>query len=377
MKPIPYNRVEFGESEYRYIADAVARGHISGDGFYTAKCQELLAEISGVECCLLTTSCTHALEMSALLLDIGPGDEVVLPSFTFVSTANAFALRGARLRFVDIRPDTLNVDEKWLDDAVGQATRAVVVVHYAGVGCDMDAITRTCSESGAALIEDNAHGLFGAFRSRPLGSFGAFATLSFHETKNVSCGEGGALLINDESYVERAEILREKGTNRKQFFRGQVNKYTWQDIGSSYVQSELLAAVLWAQLERRDSSQAARMRIWNQYATRLADWADENDIVLPVVPDECRHPAHLFYMLFPEGSVRDGFIQHSRAADILSVFHYVPLHLSPMGRRMGYSAGDLPVTESTSERLVRLPLFAAMTVEELERVIDMVTAFNA
>lgn len=375
-KQIPFNRYEFGEAEYEYIRDAVARGHISGDGHYSRLCEDKISSITQSSSCLLTTSCTHALEMVALLLDICPGDEVVLPSYTFASTATAFAMRGAILKFVDIRKDTLNIDEKCVMDVISDKTKAIVAVHYAGVGCEMNALSALAKQSCAHLIEDNAHGLFGRFNSKPLGSFGTFSTFSFHETKNISCGEGGALVINDDSFLERAEIIREKGTNRRGFRRGLVDKYNWVDIGSSYVQSEILSSILWAQLERAEAVQNARMKIWTSYASHLENWASANGVKLPSIPELCSHPAHLFYLLMPDANSRDRFLSHSRNYGILSVFHYLPLHLSPFGMKYGFDSQSLPITEQVSSRLVRLPLYHALKESEVNRVIDMVLAFK-
>lgn len=369
---IPFNRPALAGREMEYLEDAVARRHLAGDGVYTRRCHALLEELLGVPRVLLTTSCTHALEMAALLLDLGPGDEVVVPSFTFVSTINAFVLRGATPVFADVRPDTLNLDERRLPDVLTPRTRAVVPVHYAGVACEMAAILETAQAAGAAVVEDNAHGLFGAYRGRPLGSLGTLATLSFHETKNVVCGEGGALLLNDPALAVRAEILREKGTDRSRFFRGEVDRYTWVDVGSSYLPSELLAAFLLAQLEQRDAIQERRRRIWERYQEGLAAWAAERGARLPVVPTHCTQPYHLFYLLLPSVKERDALIAHLRARHIHAVFHYLPLHLSPMGRRLGGREGQCPVTEDVSGRLIRLPLFPEMTEQEQERVIEAV-----
>ena len=347
------------------MREALDSGHISGDGAFTKKCHALLNEALGSAGVLLTTSCTHALEMAALLLDLSPGDEVVIPSFTFVSTANAFALHGARPVFVDVRPDTLNLDERLLEKAISPRTRAVVPVHYAGVGCAMDAILEIAGRHGAMVIEDNAHGLFGSYRGRPLGSFGRLSTLSFHETKNFNCGEGGALVLNDASLLERAEIVREKGTNRSRFFRGQVDKYTWVDFGSSFLPSDLLAAYLFAQLEAREAVIAKRRAIFEFYAGALGAWAGEHGVRLPVVPAECGPSFHMFYLLLPSLRVRQALIEHLKAAGILSVFHYQPLHLSPMGAKFGGKKGDCPVTEDVSDRLLRLPFYNELSAKEL------------
>lgn len=373
---IPFNLPTFVGNENEYISQAIARHHVSGDGYFTAKCHEFLERALGAPKALLTTSCTHALEMAALLLDIKPGDEVIMPSFTFVSTANAFVLRGARPVFVDIRPDTLNVDEALLERSITGRTKAIVPVHYAGVGCEMDAIGALAAKHGIAVVEDNAHGLFGRYGGKALGTFGALATQSFHETKNFSCGEGGALIVNDPTLIERAEIIREKGTNRSRFFRGQVDKYTWVDAGSSYLPSDILAAVLLAQLEQSASIQARRQRIWETYDRALRPWARERNIGLPTVPDNCDQAYHLYYMLLPSLEIRQALIQHLKAREIYAVFHYLPLHLSEVGRRLGGRPGDCPVTESLSDRLLRLPFYYELSEEEQTRVVDAVLQFH-
>jgi dTDP-4-amino-4,6-dideoxygalactose transaminase len=376
MDTIPFNRPSLRGNELSYVQDAVARGHLSGDGYYTKKCHALLEVLHGGSRVFLTTSCTHALEMAALLLDLEAGDEVIVPSFTFVSTANAFVLRGARPVFVDIRPDTLNLDENQLASRLTPRTKAIVPVHYAGVACEMDPILEIASSRSIPVVEDNAHGLFGTYRGRALGTFGALSTLSFHETKNVTCGEGGALVVNDPRYVERAEILREKGTNRSRFFRGEVDRYTWSDLGSSYVLSDLLAAFLLAQLEERESSQARRREIWTRYALELREWADARGVRLPVVSASCSQPWHLFYLLFPSLDVRQAAIAHLKARGVHAVFHYLPLHLSPMGLRFGGRQGDCPVTESVSDRLLRLPLYTELSVDGQSRVLDALLTFG-
>lgn len=373
---VPFNRPAIVGRELEYLAEAVARGHSSGDGPFTKRCEALFEQELGVGKALLTTSCTHALEMTALLLDLGPGDEVIVPSFTFVSTANAYAMRGATPVFADVRPDTLNIDETRLDALVTERTRAIVVVHYAGVACEMDALVAFAERHQLVLVEDNAHGLFGTYRGRSLGSFGTFATLSFHETKNFICGEGGALLVNDPAFVERAEILREKGTNRRKFFRGEIDKYSWVDLGSSYVVSDLLAAYLFAQLERREHVLALREAVWRRYADGLAEWAVEQSVALPQVPEHCGSSHHMFHLLLPTPEARTGLIAHLRDAGIHAVFHYLPLHLSPMGRRLGGVEGQCPVTESASERLVRLPFFNELGRDTQGRIIDAVLEYS-
>jgi len=373
---IPFNRPALLGNEFAYIKEAIERGKISGDGHFTKLCQELLKRHIGGGSVLLTTSCTHALEMAALLLDIQPGDEVIVPSFTFVSTANAFLLRGARPVFIDSRPDTLNLDENQIEGLITSRTKAIAVVHYAGVGCEMDRISEIAKQYEIAVVEDNAHGLFGKYRGHPLGSFGGLATQSFHETKNISCGEGGALVLNDASLTYRAEILREKGTNRASFFRGQVDKYTWVDIGSSYVPSDCLAAFLLAQLERAEQIQRKRKQIWDRYNSGLTAWAGENGVRLPIVPKECDQSYHMFYLLLPSLADRQALIGHLAQRGILAVFHYVPLHCSPMGIKFGGKAGDCPVTESVSDRLVRLPLYFDLSEGEQSRVIEAVREFH-
>lgn len=373
---IPFNRPALAGAEHAYLAEVARSAKLSGDGAWCRKGEALLQAELGVRRALLTTSCTHALEMSALLLQVGPGDEVILPAFTFVSTVNAFALRGARPVFADVRPDTLNLDEQKLEGLITPRTRAIVPVHYAGVACEMDAICEVAAARGVAIVEDNAHGLFGRYRGRPLGSFGQLATQSFHDTKNFTCGEGGALLISDDAYLARAEILREKGTNRSQFFRGQVDKYTWVDLGSSYILSEILGALLLGQLERRVAIQAARRRVWERYAAELGGWAGCAGVTLPTVPAHCEQAFHMFYMLMPSLEERTAFLAHLKEREVAAVFHYLPLHLSPMGRTFGGQPGDCPVTEDISDRLVRLPFFTDMTEAEQAQVIDAVRAFR-
>ena len=373
---IPFNSVVPMGRELEYVAQSLALGRISGDGAFTQRCHELLQSALGVRKVLLTTSCTHGLEMAALLLDIAPGDEVICPSFTFVSTINAFVLRGAKPVFVDCRPDNLNLDETALEDLITPRTRAIVPVHYAGVGCEMDAIMAIAERHGVAVVEDNAHGLFGKYRGQWLGTFGCMATQSFHETKNFTCGEGGALLINDGKFEERAEILREKGTNRSRFFRGQVDKYSWVGLGSSYLPSDLLAAFLYAQLERREEIQARRRRIWETYAAALGGWSQAQGARLPVVPAHCDQAYHMFYLLMPAFGARQGLIAHLKQREIAAVFHYLPLHMSDMGATYGYRAGDFPVTEDVSDRLVRLPMFNGMSDEDVATVVEAVVQYG-
>jgi dTDP-4-amino-4,6-dideoxygalactose transaminase len=374
---IPFNRPSFEGREHEYLEAAIASGHISGDGTFTRRCHKYLETELGVAKALLTTSCTHALEMTALLLDIKEGDEVILPSFTFVSTANAFVLRGAKPVFVDIRPDTLNFDERQLEELITDRTRAAVPVHYAGVGCEMDAILKVAESSGVAVVEDNAHGLFGTYRGKQLGTFGCMAAQSFHETKNFTCGEGGALLINDKRFVERAEIIREKGTNRSRFFRGLVDKYTWTDIGSSYLPSDLLAAVLLAQFEARTAIQESRRKVWQRYRVGLDDWAHQIGAGLPFVPADREQPYHMFYLLMPSLEARQGLMARLKSKGILSVFHYLPLHLSEMGRTFGGRPGQCPVTEEVSDRLVRLPFYNRLSESDQDLVLETIRGFEA
>ena len=373
---IPFNRIDVAGKEMEYMAEAIRNGHCSGDGPFTKKCQELLERELSVKSALLTTSCTGALEMAAILLNIQPGDEVIVPSFTFVSSISAFVLRGARPVFADIRPDTLNIDESRLGALITPRTRAIVVVHYAGVACEMDSILEVAGRHGITVVEDNAHGLFGTYKGRPLGSFGALATLSFHETKNYSCGEGGAILINDPQYLSRAEILREKGTDRTRFFRGEVDKYTWVDIGSSYALSDMSAGFLFGQLEKFREIRLNRERIWNNYRQQLQEWAYENGVGLPHIPRHCGQAFHLFYLIMPSLATREAFIAHLRASGIKSAFHYLPLHTSPMGLQMGGERGSCPVSEDVSDRLVRLPFFNSVSELDQARVILASTKFH-
>lgn len=373
---IPFNKPYMTGKELWYITQGFNSGQFSGDGIFTKRCHRFFEDTLRVEKALLTTSCTHALEMAAILLEIKPGDEVIVPSFTFVSTVNAFALRGAKPVFADIRPDTLNLDETLLESLITRRTKAIVPVHYAGVGCEMDAIMEIASRHAIAVVEDNAHGLFGKYRGKFLGTFGQLATQSFHETKNFHCGEGGALLINDLKFVDRAEIIREKGTNRSRFFRGQVDKYSWVDIGSSYLPSDILAAFLYAQLEVKDTIQAKRKCLWERYERELGVWADLNGVRLPVVPDHCDQAYHMFHLLLPNLQARQRLISHLKEHGILAVFHYLPLNLSDMGMKFGSRPGECPVTEDISDRLLRLPFFNDLTEEDQGRVIETVIKFN-
>jgi dTDP-4-amino-4,6-dideoxygalactose transaminase len=365
---IPFNRPYMTGKELGYIAQAHANGHLAGNGQFSKMCCAWLENRIGSRKALLTHSCTAALEMAAILSDVGPGDEVIMPSFTFVSTANAFVLRGATPVFVDIRADTLNIDETKIEAAITSRTKAIVPVHYAGVGCDMDAIMEIAGRHDLLVIEDAAQGILATHRGRPLGSMGHLAALSFHETKNIISGEGGALLINDSRFVDRAEIIWEKGTNRAQFFRGQVDKYTWVDLGSSYLPGEIIAAFLWAQMEEADSITRRRLEIWDRYHESLAAIEAHGIVRRPIVPDDCVHNAHMYYVLLPGLEQRTAFIDRLGQAGIQPVFHYVPLHSSPFGRTIGRPVGDLPQTTAAGERLVRLPLWLGIE-EHLDRVI--------
>jgi dTDP-4-amino-4,6-dideoxygalactose transaminase len=375
MHNIPFNKPCFEGKELVYIAEAINHGHISGDGHFTRKCSALFETTLGCQKALLTTSCTHALEMSAILLDLHPGDEVIVPSFTFVSTANAFALHGAKIVFADIRPDTLNMDEAQLEKLITPRTRAIVPVHYAGVGCEMNAIMEIANRHHIPVIEDNAHGLFAKYHNQYLGTLGQMSTLSFHETKNFTCGEGGALLINDSSYIQRAEIIREKGTNRSQFFRGQVDKYTWRDIGSSYLPSDMLAGFLYAQLEEREHIMEHRSKIWNRYYAGLKEWATQKGVLLPYIPAHCEQSFHMFYMILPSFQARQSFIESMKSKSIYCVFHYLPLHLSVMGQKYDTRPGDCPVSENISERLVRLPFYNKLSKEEMDYILENTLKF--
>jgi len=373
---IPFNRPYCVGIEAELIATAFANRSISGDGPFGKKAQTQLEKQLGVKKVLLTTSCTHALEMAAILLDLQPGDEVIVPSYTFVSTALAFVMHGAKPVFADIRSDTLNIDETKLEPLITHRTRAIVVLHYAGVGCEMDTIIDIAKRHRLIVIEDNAHGLYGKYKGKYLGSFGTFATQSFHETKNITCGEGGALLINEPSYIERAEIIREKGTNRSRFFRGEIDKYTWVDKGSSYVLSDILAAFLHAQLNEADKIQIKRKTIWNYYYEHLKDWAIANDVRLPIIPEHCEQAYHMFYLLMPSLETRTHFIKYLKENEIVAVFHYLPLHKSDMGYKLGGEQSYCPVTENVSDRLVRLPFFNEMSEEELTTIVTKIVNKN-
>ena len=375
MYKIPFNRADITVADQAMMFDAIQRGHISGNGFYTKQAESLIEQSMGSAKALLTTSCTHALEMSALLANLKPGDEVIVPAFTFVSTASAFMLYGAKPVFVDVQSDTLNIDPDLVEASITPRTRAICVVHYAGVAANLERLQQIAKTHNLVLIEDNAHGLFATYKNKQLGTFGALATQSFHETKNVTCGEGGALIINDASLVERAEILREKGTDRTKFLRGQADKYTWVDVGSSWVMSDMLAAVLYSQLGRTDEITQQRLAIYNRYDSELKDWASKHHVVTPTVPTDCKHTAHMFHLRFTQAHQRDAFIDHLAQHQILAVFHYQSLHLSKVGLQLGGRQGQCPVTEHASECLVRLPLYNTLTESEQAQVIDAVTSF--
>jgi len=372
---IPFNRPFIVGKELFYMAQAVVEGHTAGDGHFTRRCESALRNRLGVPLALITTSCTAALEMAALLCGIESGDEVILPSYTFVSTANAFYLRGAKLVFVEIRPDTLNLDETRLADAISSRTKAIVPVHYAGVACEMDVIMRLARKHELYVIEDAAQAIEASYKGTPLGTLGDVGTFSFHETKSVICGEGGALVSADETLCERAEIVHEKGTNRKEFFRGEVDKYTWVDVGSSYAPSDLLAAFLYAQLEHVQAITARRRSIYEYYRDELGPLAARGLLTLPSVPEECGSNYTSFHVLMADEATRAALIEHLKSKGILAVFHYVPLHTSPMGARIGYGPGDLPVTEGISKRVLRLPLYYDLNLDDRADVVREVFSF--
>ena len=372
---IPFNKPPYIGKESEYVLDAVNKGHISGDGEYTKKCAKKLEELSGTKRALLTTSCTHATEMAALLSDIKPGDEVIMPSYTFVSTADAFVLRGATPVFVDIRPDTMNIDETLIEDAITSKTKAIVPVHYAGVGCEMDTIMDIARRHNLTVIEDAAQAIASTYKGKALGTFGDFGCYSFHETKNISMGEGGALLIQNEDMIEPAEIIREKGTNRAKFFRGQIDKYTWVNYGSSYLPSDMNAAYLWAQLENIDIIQKKRLSVWNRYKEGLSELEKKEYIEFGVIPDECTNNAHMFYIKVSDLETRTELISYLKEKGIMAVFHYVPLHSAPAGRKFGRFNGEDRYTTKESERLIRLPLFYSITDEEVEYTIEMLLKY--
>ena len=375
MRPIRYNVPFVAGNEAEQLARCLATSETSGDGQFSRECQRVLEKRLAAPRVLLTTSCTSALEIAALLCDIEPGDEVIMPSYTFVSTANAFLLRGATLKFVDIRPDTLNLDERLLPDAITARTKVIVPVHYAGVSCEMDVIRDVAARHGIRVVEDAAQAVSSSYRGAYLGTIGQLGTFSFHATKNFGCGEGGALLVNDASLIERAEILREKGTNRSRFYRGEIDKYTWVDVGSSYVLSDLLAALLLVQLEHIDVITNARKRVYEHYLHALQPLAERGLVTLPTIPSGCTSNYHIFYVIVESLAVRGALIEHLKREAIVAPFHYVPLHTSPMGLALGNEAGTLPVTESISDRLLRLPLYPALAPVDAERVVGAIRAF--
>jgi len=375
MSRIPFNKPFIAGKELFYIAKAVTYGNIAGDGHFTKQCAQLLEKRFGISKVLLTPSCTAALEMAAMLCDLGPDDEVIAPSFTFVSTVNAFVRLGARPVFVDIRPDTLNIDDGLIEQAITPRTKAIFPVHYAGVGCEMDRIMTIAQKYGLRVVEDAAQGVNAFYDGRALGSIGHLGCYSFHETKNYICGEGGALCVNDPALVRRAEIIRDKGTNRQQFFRGEVDKYTWVDVGSSYVPSEICSAFLYGQLELLDAIAQRRKHIYQVYRRGLKPLEAEGLLRLPHTPEDCASNYHMFYILLPDGETRDALMDHLKSHDIHAVFHYVPLHSSPMGRKFGYREGDLPVTEQTSARLLRLPFYYEIEEQDQARVIAEIESF--
>lgn len=370
---ITFNKPFITGNEYSYIQQAINKGHLSGDGEFTKKCNSWLEENIGCKKVLLTHSCTAALEMAAILADIQPGDEIIMPSYTFVSTANAFVLRGGVPVFVDIRPDTLNIDETKIEAAITNKTKAIVPVHYAGVGCEMDRIMEIANRYNLLVIEDAAQGIMSYYKGRPLGSIGHMAALSFHETKNILSGEGGALLVNDERFIERAEIIREKGTNRSEFFRGQVDKYTWVDIGSSYLPSELIAAFLWAQMEEAENINKRRLSIWDKYHELFAELEKKGLVRRPIIPAHCVHNAHMYYLLLPGLEERTLLIAHLKEKGITTVFHYIPLDDAPAGMKYGRKNGELPVTHELSDRLVRLPFWIGVE-NDLSYIVQEITA---
>ena len=366
---IPFNSPYMIGTELDFIKQAHEELHLSGDGRFSKLCHKWIEEKTGSCKALLTHSCTAALEMAAILADIGPGDEIIMPSYTFVSTANAFVLRGGVPVFVDIRPDTLNLDEKLIERAITPKTKAIVPVHYAGVACEMDTIMDIAKKHNLIVIEDAAQGVMSKYKGRALGSIGHIGAYSFHETKNVISGEGGAILINDPRFIERAEIIREKGTNRNKFFRGEVDKYTWVDIGSSYLPSEILAAFLWAQLQNAQEITNVRLNLWSNYHEKLKELSDANKLTRPVIPSDCIHNAHMYYILLSSFKERTERIEHLRNSGIKSVFHYVPLHSSPAGMKYGRVSGSLDITNDLSDRLLRLPMWVNLTESEIDKVI--------
>jgi dTDP-4-amino-4,6-dideoxygalactose transaminase len=373
---IPFNKPCYTGNEDKYVLDSMRSLHISGNGPYTKKCEEWFENRLKCKRALLTSSCTHALEMAAILIDIKPGDEIIMPSYTFVSTANAFVLRGAKVVFVDIRPDTMNIDENLIENAITERTKAICVVHYAGVGCEMDKIMEIADKYNLYVIEDAAQGTMAEYKGKPLGTIGHLGAFSFHETKNyTSAGEGGLLIINDDKFIERAEIIREKGTNRSQFFRGMVDKYTWVDIGSSYLMNDVSAAYLWGQLEVAEEINEFRLGVWNRYYNGLLELEKEGFIELPTIPKHCRHNGHIFYIKVENLRIRTELLSFLKEQGIYAAFHYVPLHSSPAGQRYGRFHGVDKFTTKESERLIRLPLFFNIKDEEIDYVIESIYRF--
>ena len=373
---IPFNQPCLTGKELVYISDAIKRQHASGDGHYTKLAHSFFEKHFSTPKCLLTTSCTHALELAALLCDIKPGDEIIVPSYTFTSTVNAFVLRGATPIFCDSRPDTMNMDENQIDQLITSKTKAIVPVHYAGVSCEMDKILEIAKKNNLYVIEDNAQGIFGKYKGKYLGTFGDFSALSFHETKNINCGEGGALFVNRSRFSDRAEIIREKGTNRSQFFRGEIDKYGWVDVGSSFLPSDILAAYLWAQLEVWPIIMQRRKKIWDYYASNLNDWARNVGVRLPFVPNHVEQSYHMYFVVFSDLETRSRFIAHLKRRNVSAVFHYQALNTSPMGLQLGGSPGQCPVAEQMSDRLVRLPFHNALSERDLERIIFSIQEFH-
>jgi len=372
---IPFNKPQLTGKELQYIKEAVLSGKISGDGIFTEKCSRFIEKRYSIHKVLLTTSCSSALDMSAILCNISPGDEVILPSYTFVSTANSFLVRGAKLKFVDIRKDTLNIDEKKIEGAVTSRTKVIVVVHYGGVGCDMDVIMDIAKRHNLLIVEDAAHGIEAKYKDKYLGAIGDIGCFSFHETKNCICGEGGAIAINNAKFFERAEIIREKGTNRSKFFRGEIDKYTWVDIGSSHLPSEILSAFLYAQLENIETITRDRLDSWQYYYDSLEVLEKKGFLRRPIIPEICNHNGHMFYILLNDGRIRNSLMNYLKSNGILAVFHYLPLHLSPMGLKMGYRLGDFPITERVSETILRLPLFYNIGIDILEQIVSKIINF--
>ena len=372
---IPFNKPSLAGKELYYIAQSVLGGHTAGDGSFTKKCQALMEEKFGATKILLTHSCTAALEMAAILCEVGPGDEVILPSFTFVSTANAFYLRGAKLVFIDVQQDTLNMDVTQIEEAITDRTKVIVPVHYAGIGCEMDTIMDIANRYNLYVVEDAAQGVNAKYKEKFLGTIGDIGTYSFHETKNYICGEGGAIVMNNQKFVERAEIIREKGTNRSKFFRGEVDKYTWVDIGSSFLPSDILAAFLYAQLENMESINRRRGKLFDYYYKALIPLVNDGKLRLPYVSSECESNSHLFYIILNDENTRNVLMDHLKSRGIFAVFHYLPLHLSKVGLSMGYTDGQLPVTESMSGRLLRLPFYHDMTSNDQAEVVNTIKDF--